>query len=573
MLNKAFLNLETRDVDPFVTEARIRSVFWIIGPILAAILAFTTRYFINGDAMTYIEMGEAVVKGEFRALANLTYSPAYPVLLGLAQTVLHTNPINELQLLKCVNFLCFLLAMACGDWLIRLAKRDMDRLRTLGEHPMPGWIFSALCYSMFLVAGLVLVRLRLINPDLLVFSMVLLVTGVLIWIREEPSRLLKYVYLGAATGVGYLSKSFFLLFSPVFFVLAALSAGCVRRAIPRVVVAIAIMLIIASPLIGALSNRLGRFTYGELGKHVYALWISGQGEPIYPKVINEKPKTILYEYDIPSTRPSGFDNCYWYEGFRPRFDLSVHLPIVAWNVVDVFIQIPWLLLILLWYGAQLKLGSARAGNLYPPSVVMLTAAVSLAGTGVYCLLRVEPRYIASFLFLGFMALAMSIRFPQDKSGHGRAMRLSSLGLVCFFLGLVIYSIIDQSIRSLQSHGPRPSYKEAFLENIAVKDFLVKRGISQGDNIAIVGSPPVNWARMAGVRIIAEIPETEQVLSATGDEQRAATIALDKYRIKAMVVRDSRFGEKSGQEWIPVDGTRDYFVQQLSDRQPHTKAEP
>lgn len=224
MLIKAFLDGNTRDVDSSVMDSCVRTAFWIIGPIFAAILAFTTRYFINGDAMTYIEMGEAVVKGEFRALANLTYSPAYPILLGLAQTVLDTNPLNEIQALKCVNFFGFLLAMACGDWLIHIAKRDLDRLRTVGERPMPGWLISALCYSMFLVAGLVLVRLRLINPDMLVFAMVLLVTGVLMWIREEPSRLLKYVLLGAATGVGYLSKSFFSYFPPC--------SSCWQRCLP-----------------------------------------------------------------------------------------------------------------------------------------------------------------------------------------------------------------------------------------------------------------------------------------------------------------------------------------------------
>ena len=82
------------------------------------------------------------------------------------------------------------------------------------------------------------------------------------------------------------------------------------------------------------------------------------------------------------------------------------------------------------------------------------------------------------------------------------------------MGLVAHSLIDQSYRSLHSENGKLSYKEAFLENIAMKDFLQKHGLVQGDEIAIIGSLPVNWARMAGVRIVAEVPDTEQMLSAS-----------------------------------------------------------
>ncbi len=46
-----------------------------VGSTIAAILTYTTRHFINGDALTYIEMGEALRRGDLWGLANLTYSP------------------------------------------------------------------------------------------------------------------------------------------------------------------------------------------------------------------------------------------------------------------------------------------------------------------------------------------------------------------------------------------------------------------------------------------------------------------------------------------------------------------
>ncbi|MGO9119164.1 MAG: hypothetical protein ACLQPD_16350 [Desulfomonilaceae bacterium] len=554
-----------QNIDSDSLRAGTRIAFWIFGPLAAAILTYTTRYFINGDAMTYIEMGEALINGRFSALANLTYSPGYPVLLGLAQSILKTNPLNEIQSLKIVNFFCFLLAMSACDRLMTLARKELERFETTEQPPVPIWIFNALCYSMFLVASLALVRLGLLNPDMLIFALVLLVAAVILRIRESPDAYSRYAALGLATGIGYLSKSFFLVFSPIFFLSAAACSASVRRALPRLLVAVLVTLIVSAPLIGALSDRLGRFTYGELGKHVYAFWIFGQGDPIYPKVINEKPKTVLYRYDIQCTRPSGFDICYWYEGFRPVFNLNVHAPIIARNVVSVFLQAPWLLLIAIWYIFQWRLGDIRIGPLRPTSIFIVLFTISIAGIAFYCLLNVEPRYIASFLFLGFVALVMSVRYPEHKPRSRVLMLGSAIALTLFFMGLSAYSLVDQSCRSLRSKGGKLSYKEAFLEQIAVKDFLQKQGIVQGDEIAIIGSPPVNWARMAGVKIVAEVPDIDQMLSASAEQRAASLAALRNEGVKSIVVKDVRFREPSQSNWIPIPGTGDYFAHTLQRR--------
>ena len=543
-------------------QSRVRILFWIVGPLAAGALTYTTRYFINGDAMTYIEIGESFINGRFSALINLTYSPVYPVLLGLTQSVLNTNPLNEIQALKIVNFFCFLLAMAGCDSLLSVIRKELRKSGRTEEAPAPMWIFNALCYSMFLVSALALVRLRLLNPDMLIFALILIITAIMLRIREYPEAYGSYAALGVTTGIGYLSKSFFLVFSPILFLLAAACSVSLKRALPRLLVAVLLLLVLSAPFMTALSHRLGRFTYGELGKHVYALWISGKGDPIYPKVIHEYPKTILYRYDVPCTRPSGFDNCYWYEGFKPVFNLSVHVPIIAKNVVSVFLQAPWLLLIGIWYVLQWRLGHIRIGPLRPPSVFVVLSTISIAGIGLYCLLNVELRYVASFLFLGFVALAMSVKYSEQKPGSRVLMLGSSVALILFLLGLAGYSIVEQSYRSVRSEGGKLSYKQAFLEHIAVKDFLQKHGIGQGDEIAILGSPPVNWARMAGVRIVAEIPNADQMISASTEQKDAALAVLRKQGIKAIVAKDDSLNNHSSPAWKPIPGTRDYFILRL-----------
>lgn len=118
-------------------------------------------------------MGEAFRKGDWAGLVNLTYSPGYPVLLGIAQAFLKTTPLNELPLLRITNVFCFVLAMGMCDLVVWFVRREVDRFKSAGERPLPLSIITALCYSMFLVSSLVFARIRLINPDMLIVGIVL----------------------------------------------------------------------------------------------------------------------------------------------------------------------------------------------------------------------------------------------------------------------------------------------------------------------------------------------------------------------------------------------------------------
>lgn len=555
--------------DPEVWSFRIRVAFWVLGIVLGGTMAYTGRYYINGDAIVYMEMGEALRYGHWWGLANLTYSPGYSIFLGLAQLLFQTTPANELQVLRTVNVFCLMAAMGACELVMVLVKNELDRIGYQGELPLPWPLVSALSYGMFLVAALALIRMRLMNPDMLVMAVVLAAAGVLLWIRENPIPYFKYVVLGIVTGVGYLIKSFFFPFSLIFFLAAGFSAGTLKRAVPRVTVAVVVMLVVCAPLLAALSGRLGRFTYGELGRLAYGVWISpsGVGEPIHPEIINRNPKVALYRYDVPCTRPSGFDICYWYEGFKPDIDMTAHLKIIVGNVLSVFTQVPWLALILLWFGLQWRTGSARAGSLLPPSPFLLLAVISLAGLGFYCLIHVEPRYVGPYLFLGFLALVMCLRLPEDDSKARHKTWIQAGLLIGFFLVLVAHSVVDQSLRGLHSTTDKPSYRESFMDQTALKDFLRNKGIAQGDYAALVGNLPVYWARMARLKILAEVPDPMEFFSATGQQRKTALAKLKNQGVKVVVGMGPRFADLATEGWRKVPGTRSYFVEMLDGPRP------
>jgi hypothetical protein len=546
------------------SETTIRVLFWTIGPLIAAVLTYTTRYFINGDAIAYVEMGEALRYGRLWELANLTYSPGYPVLLGLGQILLRTSPLDELELLRVVNFFCFLLAMGSCELLMIFCRREAEALENRNEALLPRPILSLLCYSMFLLAALDWVKVRLLNPDMLVVATILTCASIILWIREGPTAR-KYVVLGICCGIGYLIKSFFFFFSGVFFLLAAVCAGSFRKALPRTAVAVLVMLLVGLPLIVALSYKLGRLTTGELGKQAYAYFVSGTGHPFRPILIDQETKTFLCRDSDLITKPS--DICYWQEGFVPKFDVGTQIKVLLKNIAELSRQVPMMFLVIAWYLVQVRFGSYSFRSSHPPSFYLLTSAICLAGTGLYCLIHVETRYVAGPLFIGFAALAESVRLP-DGPRQWKALATSIVFLGVLWTNL-IYSGVDQSLRALQSTQHKPSYKEAFLEMYAVKDFILRNGLQQGNETATLGDLPAYWARYARVQITAEIEAPERFLMLNGRERSLLLNKISSHGIRVVVGKGESLGPLVQEGWQHVTGTHDYYVIFLAPHSPRT----
>jgi len=538
--------------------SRIRAIFWIIGPVLAAVLAYTTRYFVNSDAIAYIEIGEAIAAGRWRAVLNFTFSPAYAILLHVGHILLSTTPADELLWLKFVNFFCFLLAMgACELFLVQL-RNQWGRWSAQGERVIPWAVVLAICYLMFLVAALVWIRVRLMNPDMLIFAIVLVCMSIIMWITRNPDRWLRYLFLGITAGLGYLAKSFFFIFSFVLLALSWFVSLSLMRALPRVVVGILAAAVVALPLVCGLSSLKGSFSYGEGGRFVYTLFIAGQGTPTQPQSLNEYPAAMRYEFPEPVTHASGFDQCFWNMGVEPKFSHGKHIRYTLGNMLHIVVQSPWLLVVLLCIVLQGAKGSFRIGPVRPLSVTLMLLITGVCGTALFCMILMEPRYIAPFMFVGIVGMITAIRLPETEKAERSAMPfwLGVLGIT--LAGVVLYSAVDESLRSLYSTPTKISYREAYFEQVSVSNDLKKRGLERNDQVAIVFPLPVNWARMAGVKVVGEILSAADFLAATPGQRAQATNALFRSGIKAVIAKGARFRELEREGWEPLGETRDYY---------------
>jgi hypothetical protein len=582
-----------------LSDSRIRWAFWIIGTLLGAILTYTTRHYVNGDAIAYFDMAEAFRRGIWPDVVNLTYAPGYSILLGLARSVLPDVP--EVFVAKGLNFVCFLAAMAACDLFVihirteilgdsysfardvkarerssqsssaskgKECKSSLSLGEGQGESPKcevngaPAF-FSAICYSAFLLAALVWVKVQVVAPDLAVFCFVLLCCVVVLKMQSDSASYFDFGLLGLFNGLGYLFKTFFFPFSAIFYLLAALCCGSVRRAIPRLILGAGVMLLVAAPLLIAQSLRVGRVSFGESGNYNYAQFVAGRGESIHkPRVIHEKPAVLGYEYGTITSYPRGNDPAYWGIGIKPALNIRAQVSALRESLNHLFgrIFLPTAA-ILLWFCIQWRRHGLSRSRLVPPSPWIILLVVSLAGTLMYCLVVMEIRYVGSFIFLGFVALALLPRSCCDGSKNRFRGNIEAGLLVAFFLGTVIHSMVDQTVRDYYTLGGKISHRELLKEAEAVSRFLESHGLKNSDTVAIVRPfhDRLTWAKSAGVRITAEIPDADEFLKEGSSQRLAALNALKFDGFKAVVANDRSFASIMNEGWLKVPGTTNYFM--------------
>lgn len=548
------------------TESKIQIFFWSFGLVFAAIDAYSSRFFINNDAIVYIEIGEAIKEFNWYNVVNFTFSPVYGLLFAIFQSLFRLSPFDEILWAKILNYIVFVGTLFSFELFLRFVKREYLVLVNSGKNPLPWTWILVLLYSIFLVTTLVSVRVRLINPDMLVYCLVLICSSVIMSIRENPTPYYKYVLLGFLAGIGYLTKAFLFLFSPVFLIMAAFSVGSFKRSVPRIAIALLLLILTIGPLLVALSMKKGSFTYGEGGRHVYSILIGGQGEPVNPgKVLNEKPRVVVYEYGNVCTRPFTFDVCYWTIGINPKFDHITHSKLFLQNLIEVITQSPWLLAILAFVIFQISIGSYHLGSLRRISFPILFISAAICGISIFALISMEPRYVAPFLFLGSVGLILGL----DQGNNQKVFRklgtsdLGVLTLVFFLLGSVVQSSADQAMRGLSRQNGKISYRQAYEDQVLVSDFLSNRGIVSGDKVAVIGSPPIQWARMAGIRVTGEIEDPGNFLTATKTEENSYLNLLKNEGIKAVIAEGKQWSKLSGEDWFLVPGTETYYARFLA----------
>jgi hypothetical protein len=480
------------------------------------------HYLTNADAMSYLDIAEAYLRRDWHTAVNAYWSPLYSWLIALALLIVRPSPYWKFSVIHLVNFAIYLFALGCFAFLIQelvhFNRSRRDALLAAGLVMLPGWALVALGYPLFIWSSLYLLFLAIESPDMLVASFLYLACGLLLRIRRQPSKWLSFVFLGTALGFGYLAKSVMLPMAIVFLVASLISIGNLRRALPRVALAVALFLLIAGPFVFAISRAKGRLTFGDSGKLNY-LWsinrvpaphwqgeLPGHGTPKHPtrRVFDTPP---IYEFGDPvgGTYPVWYDPTYWYEGSVSHFDFRQQLRVsggAAQAYYNLFQQ--WGLQFGLLVGLLTLYLMGRRGRLLLFDLTHYWSLIvpATAGIGLYLLVSVQGRYVASFLVLLWLSLFSAVRLPYTPESQ-RLARAIPIVLMAVMTFTAVASSSREAILATRQlvAGEDPSAHEQW----QVAEGLREIGMVPGDKVAGIGnSHRAFWAHLRGLRIVAEV---------------------------------------------------------------------
>ncbi len=529
--------------------------------------ALSYRHSINPDGISYLDIASAFMKGRWTAAVNAYWSPAYPVLLSFWLSIFRPSAFQELAVVKYFNCLTLVFVLYCFEYFLH-GVLEYTQVATGGDRegvPLPIWALRATGYTLFFWMSLYLTPPSLVTPDALVFASILFAAGIIVRMAAGADGWLRFAALGIVLALGYLAKAVMFPLAFMFMASTFFTFGNIRRAIPRVLLALMLFSLISAPFVLLISRGKGRFTFGDSGRIGYAEYVNGvtflihwqgmppgSGKPKHPtRKILETPPVYEYASPVMGTYPPWSDPSYWYDGVRPHFELIGQLNTLRYSLDRYFELSTQLGCLVAGFVVLLLWGNRFRDFLKRFWIVAFLWIPSLAGLAMYALVLVEGRYLGGFLLLLWAGIFSAIRIPRTESGSA-IVRCVTLAIVLLLDVQIAWSVGHSVVRLASFRAPA---------DLEVAHELIREGIVPGDKVAFVGFALADhyWARLARVSIVAEVyhdgvesfwearPELKaQVLNLFAKSGAKAVVAKN---VPPMFVADG---------WRQVSGTS-YFV--------------
>jgi hypothetical protein len=531
-------------------RSALRTIFWIIGIAAALWNAWSSRFFLSSpDGISYLDIADSYLRGDWHAAINAYWSPLYSWLLSAALFFARPSPASEFAVVKAINLLSFLVALGCFEFLLReilLYYRSSEDEEDL----LPDATFRIAGYSIFLWASLRWTGVQSDTPDLLTSAAAYAAVGLSLRARRSPGEISGFISLGVVMAFGYFSKSVFFPFAFVLMLVCFIALVHSKSDRIKVLLAALIFFLLTAPWVLDVSKVKGHLTFGESGKLNYAWFVNPgfrspnhwQGEenigtPQHPeRKIFDQPAAFEFGYPIAGTYPPWFDPSYWFAGLSVKFQMQNHLHVLWRNTLfyyDHFLRFLMIavLVFLLTGGAFRSFLKSLCSNW----MILIPA---IAGLGLYVSAKTHTsmRYIAPFAALLFVGVLASFRFH-----HGRRQKIRipvlNLGAVIMIVLAIVGSVIAKP-------DGMPPWRIAAAAQ--------QTGVQRGDRIAIIGDEDdfVYWARLAGVKIIAQVPDEKAFTAYTENQEKLMAAFRDAGAREVLILTEAY---PTG--WRPIAGTR------------------
>jgi hypothetical protein len=544
----------------------LRIFFWCAALALGAADAWSVRFAMSSaDGVSYLDMGDAYWRGDWHMAINAWWSPLYSWLLGAILKLLKPSGYWEYPLVHLVNLFVYAGTLACFEFFLRAFicyGRPAGRGSERSDASLPEWAWWTLGYSLFIWTSLVLITVRMVTPDMCVAAFVYVASGLLLRIRAGQANWGTFVLLGVVLGFAYLAKAVMFPLAFIFLGLALFLSGSFRKAIPRVLLAGLVFVVVAGPFLLVLSRAKGHLTFGDSGKVNYEVYVDGvdmffpRGGTLAHPVIKlyERPDTYAFTAPSGGTCPLWYDPSYWHEGIRPYFDMKGQLRALEISLLaycrlffSIFMQlnVSLGLLVLVSLAPRPWESVKRAFRNWP---LLITALLALA---LYALVLVDYRYVAAFVCLLWMGAFTGVSLPASPGSQKLIAGVVTFVAATTMISAVAYTrhhtIAD---RSALAYWP-------------VAKGLAERGINPGDKIAVIANQPLLEggafpARLARVQIVAATPRAEDFWAATSSTRSQVIAVLSKTGAKAILTSGAQPQIDSDARWERLGGTEYYL---------------
>lgn len=550
---------------PFSALARRAIWLGILGFGLAQ--AFSMRHYVPyGDPVSYFDVGDLWLAGNWREAINGYWNPLYPILLSGMARLLGLE-IHEAIAAHVLSWLMLGPLLWLSERLLHELARIAETVRQEREarHIRPMLFVAG--YILFPWTFCHMLHQRDVNPDYLVAACVLGASLLLSRIRNDGARPRDFAWLGVVLALGYWSKTIMFLLAPAFLLGSVCAAWPHRKGILLGAGAAGVYAALAAPLVIALSVQKGRFTYGESGRLAYAWavndvrggWMHWQGgtdaggTAKHPtRKLSDAPPVFEFRWHK-GTYPPWTDPSYWNEGLQPRFDLRQQIEAinrtskVYYSIL--FAEAPPLLAFFWFAGMAASCGGAcRAKTREAARRVLPLAFAPGLGLLLYLLVHVEPRYVAPFIFVLMLATAAALLAGTALVANLRIAVACGLIAVAPMAASEAFWFLKANF---WSRAKWTEHQRAALE-------LRRLGLKPGDEIGLLGyGPEAFFARYARLKIVAEAPRPlggTPVWLANPELEENAVKVLSALKVKA-IVRDYPSNADSRVPWRRVGDTR------------------
>jgi hypothetical protein len=538
---------------------------------------------IGWDSVSYLELGDVILRGDWHQALNSYWSPLYGVLLSLLLKVCG-SVVKEIYIFTIAGILIFILLSIVFFFFARGLRDTTTNINNSREHISlsPRQLMIAL-YASFLYCALAICGIRVKTPDLLAAVVCLLFYTIWFAFPNKQASIKRCALLGLLLGVGYLTKHVLFAWGILVIIFTFINYKRYGSTIKHVSTMFICFLITTMVWAVPLSINVGHPTLNDVVS-IGQAWgtltgymgiVHGRDENFkHPtRQIFQNPDTYEFATPFDVSYPPWFAPAYWYEGVKWK-GLVPDFPLYLTRKLNQYISF----FIGMWVIGLGALATFNRG--LPLSTERLKTYSPIIAPGVICLAMLifssdyEGRYYVPFTIPVFSALFATVCLKNNRESRlGKNLVVTMMiiwMLACFIWQFLFQSYfaspaIAKCFRAMVPQKIALPESPPFSPHEATINTLNRLGIQAGDRVARVvrlSGGEFYWARGAKVRVVAECVDVDQFLACSPERRQELYNKLKSIGVKAIVqdwcLTQKPYNPIMEPGWVHVPGTQNWI---------------